>query len=108
MVIVEQKPSFNFRQMFIWLGAMLIGCGLGLMKLEWLNEFFDFVASAYTSLFKFVAVPTIALAITTTLATMGGSKNATKIFIRALLIVKSVSFSLVLTIIVKFKSLFFK
>lgn len=45
-----------------------------------LINFLNFIAAIYTRLFKFVAVPTIALVITTTLASLGGQKNTGKIF----------------------------
>ena len=48
-----------------------------------LNEFFNFVATVFTRLFQFIAVPTIALAVITTLAALGGNKETGIIFAHA-------------------------
>lgn len=58
----------------------MLGGILGSLGCHGLNNFFDFVASAYTKCFQFVAVPTVALAILTALASLGNNKNAGKIF----------------------------
>ena len=71
----EKKLKFNFKQLIIWSTALVIGCLLGLLGNQKLNEFFNFIAGIYSNLFKFVAVPTIALAITTTMAQLGGKKK---------------------------------
>ena len=81
----KKTTGFNAKQFVIWMSALIIGAGLGLLKVEWLNEFFNFIATVYTRLFKFVAVPTIALAITTTLALLGAKKNTGKIFLRTII-----------------------
>ena len=70
------------KQLIIWIGALVAGALLGLLRFEWLNELFNFVATAYTRLFQFVAVPTIALAVITTLSTL--SKDSGIIFRRTL------------------------
>ena len=44
----------------------------------------DFVAAAYTRAFQFVAVPTVALAILTALASLGGGKKMGRVFFRTL------------------------
>ena len=62
---------------------LLIGAVLGWMQIPSLNGFFDFVATVFTRLFQFIAVPTIALAVITTLAELGGKKETGKIFIHA-------------------------
>ena len=59
----------------------MLGAILGSLGIAKLNEFFDFVAGAYTRLFQFVAVPTIALAVTTTLASLGARKDTGRIFL---------------------------
>ena len=81
----KKTTGFNGKQFIIWMAALIIGAGLGLLKVEWLNEFFNFIAAVYTRLFKFIAVPTIALAITTTLALLGAKKNTGKIFLRTII-----------------------
>jgi Na+/H+-dicarboxylate symporter len=54
------------------------------LEIEWLNALFNFIASSFTRLFQFVAVPTIALAVITTLASLGTKNNAGKIFAHTL------------------------
>lgn len=73
--------TFNSKQMFIWLAALILGGALGMIGSSVINEFFNFIASAYTRLFKFVAVPTIALAVTTTLAMLGAKRDTGRIFL---------------------------
>ncbi|MBQ4286059.1 MAG: dicarboxylate/amino acid:cation symporter [Bacteroidales bacterium] len=68
------------KQLFWWLGALVAGAALGLLKLEWLNGIFSFIATVYTRLFQFLAVPTVALAIMTTLISFGKQRSTRKIF----------------------------
>jgi len=68
------------KNLIYWIGALIIGAVLGAQGIVWLNELFEFIATAFTRLFQFIAVPTIALAILTTLASLGRQKNAGKIF----------------------------
>lgn len=65
---------------FFWMVSLILGLALGALKLGALDRFFNFVASAYTALFQFVAVPTIALAILVTLAELGEKKGMGRIF----------------------------
>lgn len=67
--------SFQGRQLAVWVGALVVGAVLGWLRFEWLGGVFDFIATAYTRLFQFVAVPTIALAIITTLMTLSRSSG---------------------------------
>ena len=85
MDATNKKFGFNGKQFIIWLTALILGCILGLLGVNWLNEFCDFIAKVYTKLFQFVAVPTIALAVTTTLAMLGTKKNTGKIFLHTLI-----------------------
>ena len=39
--------QFNFKQMIIWLAAMLIGFGLGMLGCGSLDKFFDFIANIH-------------------------------------------------------------
>ena len=78
------KKNFNGKQFTIWLGAIIIGCFLGSLGYPKLNEFFNFIARIYTRLFQFLAVPTIALALMTTLAQLGAKKNTGKIFLHTI------------------------
>ena len=72
------------KQMLIWIGALIVGAILGLLEIGWLDEVMNFVATVYTRLFQLLAVPTIVLAVTTTLATLGKGQGAGRIFGRAL------------------------
>lgn len=73
--------SQNF---WLWLGALVVGAVLGLLGLPWLNNIMNFVATVFTRLFQFIAVPTIALAVTTTLAAFGTQAGTRHIFRRTI------------------------
>lgn len=75
----------SVRQVAIWLGALVIGGVLGCMGIKPLDELFSFIATVFTRLFQFIAVPTIALAVITTLANLGAEKDTKKIFSRAVI-----------------------
>ena len=81
--MAKNSPQAQRKQLILWFGALLIGAVLGWMQIPSLNGFFDFVATVFTRLFQFIAVPTIALAVITTLAELGGKKKTGKIFIHA-------------------------
>ena len=81
----KNKSGFNSKQLVIWMSALILGCILGMFNVEWLNNFFNFIATAYTRLFKFVAVPTVALVIATTLATLGAKKNTGRLFLHTII-----------------------
>ncbi len=68
------------KQMALWIAALVAGSLLGLTGLSWLDQFMAFVATVYTRLFQFVAVPTIVLAVITTLASFGEQKDTGRIF----------------------------
>ncbi|MBO5923208.1 MAG: dicarboxylate/amino acid:cation symporter [Lentisphaeria bacterium] len=85
MAETKKIRSFNGKQMFIWLAALVLGGALGMLGNAFINEFFNFIASVYTRLFKFVAVPTIALAVTTTLAMLGAKRDTGKIFLHTII-----------------------
>ena len=76
----EKKNGFSRRRFMIWMAALILGGVLGSLGVSWINESCDFIALIYTRLFKFISMPTIALAIMTTLATLGDHKNSGKIF----------------------------
>lgn len=81
----RQRNGWNGRQFTLWMSALILGAVLGTLGIHWLNDFFNFLASVYTRLFQFVAVPTIALAVTTTLAQLGARKNTGRIFLHTIL-----------------------
>ena len=58
----------------------MAGVVLGYLNVGWVNGVMSFLASAYTRLFQFVAVPTIALAVTTTLASLGDNADTGRVF----------------------------
>lgn len=68
------------KQTLIWIGALIVGAILGLLQADWLNQLTDFVAVVYTRLFQLLAVPTIVLAVTTTLASFGKGLGTGRIF----------------------------
>lgn len=72
------------KKFLIWTGALLIGAFLGAFNIGWLQGIFDVVAVIYTRLFQFLAVPTIALAVITTLAMLGTKKETGRIFLHTL------------------------
>ncbi|MGM9540705.1 dicarboxylate/amino acid:cation symporter [Anaerovibrio sp.] len=71
------------KQLFLWFGALIAGGVLGWLHIEALNGLFNFIATVFTRLFQFIAVPTIALAVITTLADLGSKKETGRIFVHA-------------------------
>ena len=76
----NRSAAIQKKQVMLWIGALIVGGGLGLVGNSALNELFNFIATIFTRLFQFVAIPTIALAIITTLSTLGAQKNTGRIF----------------------------
>lgn len=72
------------KKTLVWLGALLAGTLLGMMNMGQLNAAADAIAAVYIRLFQLLAVPTIVLAVTTTMATMGASRDTGRIFRRTL------------------------
>ena len=68
------------RQLTLWIGALIVGGILGLLGLGRLDQLMTFIATVYTRLFQLVAVPTIVLAVITTLAKFGEQKDTGRIF----------------------------
>lgn len=79
----NHNPAASKRQLVLWFGALIIGGVLGWLGIQPLNELFNFIAAVFTRLFQFIAVPTIALAVITTLATLGGERETGRIFAHA-------------------------
>lgn len=72
------------RQLLLWMAALVIGVVIGVLNVEWINALADFAAAVYTRLFQFVAVPTIALAVLTTMSSLGNLQGAGRLFGRTL------------------------
>ena len=79
-----QRQQGSNKQLYFWIAALIIGRILGMLGNGTINEMCDFVATIFTRLFQFIAVPTIALAVITTLASLGAEKNTGKIFVRTI------------------------
>lgn len=82
-VIGKNDNGENRNRLILWMFALIAGAVLGAMGSHALNEFFSFVATVFTRLFQFIAVPTIALTVITTLASLGAKKDTGRIFTRA-------------------------
>lgn len=72
------------KQLILWMLALVVGAMVGAFNVEWINALADFVAAVYTRLFQFVAVPTIALAVVTTMSSLGNQQGAGRLFGRTL------------------------
>ncbi len=73
------------KQLILWVGALVIGAILGSLHVGAIDSVCDFVATVFTRLFKFCAVPAIAVSVLSTLATLGGNKETGKIFKRTIM-----------------------
>ncbi|MDE5552842.1 MAG: dicarboxylate/amino acid:cation symporter [Muribaculaceae bacterium] len=71
-------------QIYIWLGALAVGVGIGMLHIEGVNTAMNLIATVFTRLFRLLAVPTIVLAVITTLSSLGGSKEMGRMFRTAL------------------------
>ena len=76
-----KKPN---KELIFWLGALAFGVVLGLLHIPAVNAVCDFIATVFTRLFQFLAVPTVALAIMTTLISFGRQRSTRKIFTHTL------------------------
>ena len=86
MEIQDKKQGKNkqTKQLALWIGALILGAILGALGIEVLNGMMNFVATVYTRLFQLLAVPTIALAVITTLSSLGNQADMGKIFRHAI------------------------
>lgn len=67
-------------QIVIWLAALVVGVGVGLIGSATVDSVMNFIATVYTRLFRLLAVPTIVLAVITTLASLGGGREMGRMF----------------------------
>ena len=83
--VIRNNQNKNQRKQFVlWIAALVTGAILGWLGNSTLNELFNFIATVFTHLFQFIAVPTIALAVITTLSALGAKKDTGKIFARTI------------------------
>ena len=71
-------------QIIIWLVALVVGVGIGLLRIEAIDSVMNFIATVFTRLFRLLAVPTIILAVINTLASLGVGKEMSRMFRTAL------------------------
>lgn len=81
--IRSNRNRHQGRQFILWIGALILGAILGWLGIPVLNQLFDFIATVFTRLFQFIAIPTIALAVITTLSALGAKKETGRIFAHA-------------------------
>ncbi len=83
-VLEKKKGKTQTKQLVLWIGALVVGAILGMLECGWLDGLMNFIATVYTRLFQLLAVPTIALAVVTTLAMLGNQKDTGRIFRHAI------------------------
>ena len=64
----------------LYIAALVLGALIGLYNHSFTNEIMGFIATAFTRLFSFIAVPIIALALITTLAKLSKGSNSGILF----------------------------
>lgn len=79
--ITEKKRN---KQLIWWLAAMVVGLSIGVLGISAIDTAAGVVATVYTRLFQLLSVPTIALAVATTLARFGSQSGTGRIFRRAI------------------------
>ena len=78
--VEKKKDNSQKKQIMLWIGALVVGAVLGMLGLSALNDLMNFIATVYTRLFQLLAVPTIALAVMTTLAALVNQADTGRIF----------------------------
>lgn len=68
------------RRAFYYICALLLGTVLGLLGLATINNIVDFIATAFTRMFSFLAVPVIALSLINTLSSLNRGDSGKLIF----------------------------
>lgn len=79
-VMKNNRNGASTKQFILWFAALIIGAGLGMLGNASINALCDFVATIFTRLFQCIAIPTIALAVITTLASLGAKRETGRIF----------------------------
>lgn len=67
-------------QIYIWIIALIVGVGVGMLNVPVVTTVMNFIATIFTRLFRLLAVPTIILAVITTLASLGNGGELKKMF----------------------------
>lgn len=80
----RHECSSGARQFWIWTAALVAGTLLGMLGVAWIDALMQVVATVFTRLFRLVAVPVIALAVTLTIARFGAGGDARRLFRRTL------------------------
>lgn len=80
LIIDKNKKKKQGKQIIVWIVFLIAGIALGCLGCNKLNALFNFIAIVFTRLFQFIAVPTISLAVITTLSEIGSKKDTGKIF----------------------------
>ena len=80
----RHECSSGARQFWIWTAALVAGTLLGMLGVAWIDAVMQVVATVFTRLFRLVAVPVIALAVTLTIARFGAGGDARRLFRRTL------------------------
>lgn len=63
------------KRLLIWIGSLLLGTLIGALHFMPLDAAADFLAVAYIRVFQVLAIPTLFVTVTTTLATTGSNKG---------------------------------
>lgn len=82
-VLNQNRGQGKLRQFALWFAALIIGGILGWLNIPSLNDLFNFIAAVFTRLFQFIAIPTVALAVITTLSALGAKRDTKRIFAHA-------------------------
>lgn len=83
-LLLKSRHNHQSKQIILWIAALIVGGILGGLGNTMLNQMFAFVATVFTRLFQFIAIPTISLTVITTLASIGVKKDTGRIFVHAL------------------------
>ena len=76
----DLKKKARTRTAILYGAGLVLGAALGFIENSAFVETMDFIALVFTRLFKFIAIPVIALALITTLAKLGKGSNSGTIF----------------------------
>lgn len=79
-LIKKSRHNHQSKQLILWIAALIIGGIIGGMGNPILDQLFAFIATVFTRLFQFIAIPTISLTVITTLSEVGVKKGTGRIF----------------------------